>query len=829
MPKNLLKKIKLSLSLTIVLFFASLAFFIGKTYADEAAPIPQARLPCDPNQTENPEFNSLRPYQAAPCGDYQSAFFCGNQINIVESKTERRRGEYSSLPTNWHVDKDYYIDLSEVSLPILGNTELVQNSQNSTDQIDDATKMNEYVSWYLNGVNNRAEYGDQKTTNDEVVNYSGPIQKLLPGAIADGLRVASIASASGQTTNTPDDDQQDIPPSGSQTHNQIVVCASHSPGLFGKFLDIFGLGQYNAKPCYEGNDSKASGEMRLTDWSEGILSIANLIGNSVVSGAVNGIKLIYPFVPGSLIEESLGNHWNSRMPPLPWEVDPYAWPPRQMTNLEYQKYYNEWRGRTCVIIPIFNHLICFNNVLVPNKYSDLFQYVPLASTPDKLGKMPIFTTLIQPSGANLVSSSWDKLAAPSLYYAHTQEVKDLSQSLNNTFVPKGVDTSQTPDSSETNDYYSNPACRVIDVRSNPGDNLFPIRTPGDVGVHVTFYVDRLDNCHIETKTDDYGNEITYTVCTGQVHIGIQTNPNKMPYIDNIWNTTVSGNASTFRRIYPKVEEGAPVSCIEDNPAVSRAVYKPVQGTDSIGVEGPLFSNDSQNMDPENAQIFFSHLGSVYDYFLKGIQTALRPKGYGDPTPQSGQLCSSIKQDGDCSWNMSKINQAIGAAASKYNVPSSLLNAIFQIESYEIINGDPRNYSCTPNTVGALGVTQITQQTYDDITCDYEKMSDIKMCSDYGQKLSRCNFGDEFELTARALLYKAGRFSACHTPTQGILESDVQTWYKAACNYYGSFAPDRLTVGLQNDIPQGSRRQDGDMNYCDIVGYKMGVFPPYPAR
>src|SRR4030042_3597086 len=152
-------------------------------------PVPEARLPCA--QTSDPEFNSLRPYQPAPCGDYDIALFCGNQINIIETHSKT---VYGSCVENvrtpeWKVDKPYWIDLSETQLPILGNTELVKNSQYPNDLISDATKLNEYVSWYLNGVNNRAEYGNTKSTDYETVNFSGPLHKLLPQAIAEAQTI----------------------------------------------------------------------------------------------------------------------------------------------------------------------------------------------------------------------------------------------------------------------------------------------------------------------------------------------------------------------------------------------------------------------------------------------------------------------------------------------------------------------------------------------------------------------------------------------------------------------------------------------------------------
>lgn len=646
MFKNLPTKLKLAFVFFLSLATVSLSFFIGKAYADDVEPIPKARLPCD--VVLDPEFQSLRPYQAAPCGDASFTIYCGNKINIIETKSKSRSGGcFDSLPIDWTVDKDYYIDLSETELPILGNTELVQNSQNSQDKIDDATKMNEYVSWYLQGVNNRAEYGDTKSTDYETVNFSGPIQKLLPGAIQDAQRITTIASASSMVTYVSEDDDQNpnTQVTGPETHNQIVVCAQG-----GKPIE-----------CYSGNGSKAHGTVyRLKDWSEGSLSPITTFFNWLGT-----------------------NVWNYRYPPLPWQfTDPIL----------YQKAYNEWRGQTCALLPIINKLVCGDIPIISNRndFAELFRYVPLASTPDKLGKMPIFTTTIQPSSGTVMDySSWEKLAAPSLFYSHAKESMDLINSLNQTFIPSDVGTEQNfmgyPDNSSEFDTQ----CRILNARSNPGDNLFPIRKPGDVGVHVNFHVSEIDNCTCETTTNDDGKEIIQTTCHGQVSIGIHTDPNKVPYAGEIWKSSVSGNASTFRRIYPKVENGAPVSCIADLPAVTKAVYKPVEGTDEIGVEGPLGSVDQQVMDPENANIYFPHLGTVYDYFLKGIQTALRPKGYADPTPQNGQYCQNVRcgelpslpsGSGSCnlgsnsriSYVPPSLAKIISAAAQTYKVPPNLI-------------------------------------------------------------------------------------------------------------------------------------------------------------
>lgn len=646
MVKNLLTKIKVTSAAVLLLILSSLSFYGGKIYAADGNPVPQARLPCDVQL--DPEFQSLRPYQAAPCEEADFTLFCGNKINIIETKTASRPGcGYDSIPVNWTVDKDYYVDLSETDFPILGNTELVQNSQSSQETLDDATKMNEYVSWYLNGVNARAEYGDTKSTDYETVNLSGPLQKLLPQAIAEAQRIASIASASASVkTPTDEDEPAQGTSTGPATHNQIVVCTQGG----------------KPAPCYKGDGSQAKGKVyRLKDWSSGSLSplttFFNWLGTDV---------------------------WNNRYPPLPWQFkDPIL----------YQKAYNEWRGQTCAIVPIINKLLCSDLPLISNRndFADLFTYVPLANTSDFLGKMPIFTTTIQPSSGTVIDSSWwAKLAAPTLFYSHTKESLGLVDTLNKTFIPSGVETGSIPaDSTENNN-----KCRILETRSNPGDDLFPIRKPGDIGVHVFFHVSEIDNCEcVETTRGPNDIPVQKTVCHGQVTIGVHTDPNKVPFANEVWKSTVAGNASTFRRIYPKVENNAPVSCIADIPSVTKAVYTPVIGTDKITVEGPLGSPDKEVMDPENAKIYFPHFGSVYDYFLKGIQTALRPKGFADPTPLSGQNCTNVNcgelpklpaASGSCNLGGTSsrvgnipnaLKQIISAASQTYKVPPNLILGI----------------------------------------------------------------------------------------------------------------------------------------------------------
>ncbi len=86
-------------------------------------------------------------------------------------------------------------------LPILGNTEQVTNNQGGSEEFDDATKVNEYASWYLSGVNNKAEYGEN--TDDRVVNYSGPVQKLIKVQRQAGNRPARSRTAKNSRKTRP--------------------------------------------------------------------------------------------------------------------------------------------------------------------------------------------------------------------------------------------------------------------------------------------------------------------------------------------------------------------------------------------------------------------------------------------------------------------------------------------------------------------------------------------------------------------------------------------------------------------------------------------------
>lgn len=760
----------------VYLFFLLLVFgslFLGVKVSKAQAPVPPpGNIPC--TDTEDPEFNSLRPYQASPCGDAPKATWCGNRIFLYETYKEKRSpGGYveESIEEPSHnatIKKTYVIELSDLELPIEGNTELTKNSSNDADQIDDAQKMNEYVSWYLNGVNNRAENfpltGEDEEDARKIIDFSGPINKLLSLDSLTRKRIESVESVSKKTNYVNEDTGTNV--SETERHDQIVGCT------------IAGI----PVPCYGGFLSQLlDNEKRLSDWKD-------------------------------------------HLPPLREDYDNYS---------DYYVDYRKWRGESCakINIPVINKeaLFCFNNPLKPDYWSTLFNNIPLSSTEDKKGKLPVGNTA-NPHAVGQAEISFKPGSTviegnPTLFFPHTEENYQLSELLNSTYV--SIDAGDNEINYETTepDRDKNGDCRLLNVRSNEGDNLFAEVPPNSYTVTVDYEFTKI-KCH-ESYLEYVGPNDDIPRwrqdCDGQAYVELVTQT-KTPYTKDLFTETTAGSASTFRKMFPKVGEGAPVECIANIPTVTKATYELTQG-DEKGTEMKIESADRKTTyEPENAELHFPYIGSVYEYFLKGIQTALRPKGYGEPIT-NGDYCKSL-EDGDCSFDMDKINKAIQNAASKYNVPASLLNAIFEIEMADEI-ADPSSYMCEENEAGAAGVAQVVKSTYDLVTCANEKMEDdIGMCAEYNPKLSRCNIDDAFELMARILIYKAGRFRSC-TSTSGISESEKEVWYNAACNYYGSHNPDQLTINYANEIPESEKRQNGDMNYCDIVCWRMGQCPDYP--
>ena len=598
--------------LTPFIFFLFAIFFLllGKTVA---AQIPQNPVDCD--DTTDSEFHSLRPYQASPCKKEPSdlARFCGNRLVLTDSVSapqtiapsldpncERIDGNRYRCSYNTSKTTTYKIDLSQAKIPVLGNTENVINSQNQNDELDDAEKTNEYVSWYLNGVTGRAEYPYFDPENPEdvskIVNFSGPLKKLLPWDIQASLRIESVKRA------------------GEDRHNQVVACTSGS----------------KAVPCYEGDPT----QRRLSDW-EGTIA------------------------PGFLTADTT---WNKRIPPLRGDFEDLT---------EYQKAYLEWRGKSCKIIQIpftkIKTLLCIDNPLRPNYWANLFPYIPFSSTEDRVGQVSVDSQNVREASDDLIISNVSLVTTPAeLYFAHTEENSELAEQLQMTFVPQGLSTEGSPSLvSPTED------CDLTNIRSNEGDNLFAGTIEGNLSYNAEF------SC-------EFSGDASPSACKKNISVGLGV-VTQTPKADELWSRLVAGPAGIFKRIFPKVGEGGAIVGILDIPAATKVTYS---GSGLVSAGNP------EGRAGESAELYFPHLGGISEYFLKGIQTILRPKGFGEQI-LSGQASKAVScgggipqlpsADSSCTGGCNfkfpspTMEKIFKSAASFYKVPLSVLVGIFYNE------------------------------------------------------------------------------------------------------------------------------------------------------
>lgn len=848
------KKLALLLLIFSVVLFQGLLLHSTHLITIKAAsPIPELGLPCD--DVKDPEFHSLRPYQAAPCGEAGKAYYCSNNLIFTESFEMKGQGDCThklnspgeltfTCSPNYKVDPhNLYVSLDDSNFPILGNTEDVKNSQSSDETLDDAEKVNEYVSWYLSGVNTRAEYGEPST--EQIVNFSGPIQKLLPEAIANAQRIKVVNGAINEDM---------------QNHNQIVVCGQSSVPIIG---NLFNIGTVTPTECYSnGGETKAQGEVfRLKSESEsdvkadgwdGRLSLFNSVAN-IIPTLVDRFTQILPEVSRDIIQTYISAAWNKKTPPLPWDNGsgkPFT------SELLYRKAYNEWRGKSCIIVPIKETLVCLDNILIPNKYADLFPYVPLAQTPDKAGAEEIDLIEIEPDGnTKIEGDKFGQVYEPLLYFAHTEEVKQLSELLNKTYIPKGVSSEALPETTEKN------VCSVVNIRTNKGDNLFPGDTD-ELQVQDVEYKITEATCH-ETCTiveyeDEYGR-IQETLdcnleCPASVTIAIKTS-SVTPYADQIFSTTVADSASTFRRIYPRVGEGAPVNCIADIPTVTNVTYDPSRsegprgGSQSFSVEN--YPEDGVNVTP---QLTFPHIGSVYEYFLKGIQTALRPKGYGEQII-SGGMCATSTSCGDweskliesggacgvCNTDLGPLAQKILASAgTAFGVPASNIYAVMKHEggdwpafqgqftdenvrkwSNSIDCGGEPMPSCNNDSDASQAPFGFLKKWFylgNGTSSLWTAVQLIDPSRDTTEKVSRCNFLDAAYATAKAL--KQGSSMTVSGPSCGPYSFDsVQP---GSCSSWTDAKVAQSQVGYAGQCPNNPQYETVPYKIEDVVAWERAA-------
>ena len=601
--------------------------------------IPQQRYEC--SESTNPEFHALRPYPASPCDPklLHVTQNCGNDLLLREDYNIPAPGE----PENYNFDSvvctpidcsgggctrtcDYKktateeltVDLKDAELPIAGNTQLVPNEVNlgfpRPRKLTNAERVNNYLSWYLSGIIGQAS--ENMTTVNRAINYSGPINKLLPESVQRYRRKIPYI---GTDVNT-------------GYHNEIVACTD---------------GKFNPIPCLS--------------------------------------------TPGVPIKAAHIYRRKELMDSIPLETDDTSWGACPDSTKTFDCAYVNWKNT--IQGKLFNYLpfqttedrpglavvdaVATKDVTAQEAGIDPIEFVQPTITQNTFSPNPTLnpTPTINPPFNN----------SDTLFFAHMAEVADLSRLLVGIYRPRSNRSLGEPEREGfIYEPYQTNRCEQTG-RSNSGDDLYGelVGPPLSADINsdnkldpnpqnIKGSVTKVDIFSCTFTVPDTGPGSCYDTC---VNPGAYVTPppaptpsivpgpgdpnlcfdkcttackrtsiaapasvyTYTPRVNAIWDRLVAGPYSVFQRNMPEhsIPKARKGSHFLDEPAVTRAHYTGT-GNDTAKV---MAAGPATNRPGGDAEIYFPHLGGVSDYFLKEMQTALRPLGYEEnpplPTPSPG--------------------------------------------------------------------------------------------------------------------------------------------------------------------------------------------------
>lgn len=800
----------------------------GVTPAEPPRPWVPVDVPCGQtyedvqNENENREYHSLRPYPASPCDkEYRpeiQTFLCGHdliakQIFEVLPDTEGVTGcttqADGSQLCSYRIDSgtNVKINLNDAELPIVGNTEDVPNAQTGQSNLSFVQRVNEYVSWYLNGVTYRAEEEDEfvdlgsqnlRQTNpseylkriNETINLSGPLKKLLPWEIQNWIQpnpdLAQYIPGHREQERRSTPQLPPDPPA--DRHNQVVVCLAG-----GSIFPVL---------CYrdpEGN------WRRLTD----IIPVPD------TGGAINPPNQLFPFIPFSSTEDLIGRTAVDRRTVQPGEnigLEPGSAVAR-VSNVVFTSL-----GTTDPIGRAI-HSLYYAHMDEDTELAKYLQNTYLPGGFIGLGTLP-------DTVADILYNS--------PYCEIVESRTNPGDKLYGDFPGPTTPTNPGEIPIEANvSYTAEFTC------------LFAPPTPPDPACISGCQSAGLPNCNEICP----GGEIKECQKNALVAMNVQM---YTPKADELWNRLVAGSRSVFKRMFPKVGPGTPVEEIEDIPGSSNVVYtaqtianpEALSGTEAIAGDPGLSRPGSQ------AQLFFPHLGGIHEYFLKQIQKALRPYNLGTLPPTTSNLaCQPLTSmteleallpsiDPTCTYDCSNysmqpaLKRIIEAAGSAYKVPASVLLGILYNEGGLNPNDDlsdaavlaasgancgvPGCETSNISSSGAKGPWQFLPGTW-----NANKNAVLDAGVDDGRVPSICNFVDATFAAARKLgRESAGSPSYPYNQCVGITLNRGAEGISTSCNWDNSRAVTaaKQYYGLCMD-------PDNDAAIAEFVRYGVGGDTP----
>lgn len=372
----------------------------------------------------------------------------------------------------------------------------------------------------------------------------------------------------------------------------------------------------------------------------------------------------------------------------------------------------------------------------------------------------------------------------------------------------------------SNQYNFDGQCRVENVRVNPGDNLMGPIIKGNLQYTQKFTYTPIDDTKCvreggsptQNKNCCGGYDEKIKKCTRPANIKLDTKGRMIagvnsPLLEELNKNLVVGDQSVFKRIYPK-----------NLPAEIKEIPSTADYTTSAGP----------------AKLYFPHLGTIYDYFMKGIQKALRPFMAGSIVTKSGdcndvaaqtkvqRMCPNFGGteilNAACLIN-GELQKLIEDAANSAGIPPDILAAVVSIETRNGIFGLSKAnlsqpYLCKANACGAMGATQLLTGFGVESSCS--QAAGIDNWSTYACRTDPAAIPNPGNI--HDSLYAGARMIKAISGTTSNSNWDKDTIFKVATSYYGSCAG---SFDLGGFMEAANSCFDGPavpkmMTYCDYL-------------
>jgi hypothetical protein len=606
-------------------------------------PTPKPQTNC--SLTSDSEFHPLRPYPGNPCQKdipaKELTFACGQaftpigQVELDPVSGPACADNPSQICiTKTSLNYQLTIDLSQATVPFLGNTE--------NRSLTDAAKINQYLNYYLGGT---VQSSDQIPIQpyspkdiDRMVNYSGPVKKLLPLDLQTDIRESLV----------------NHPQLNSSIRNYIVACANTDPipytqdivaaisqvdgSSFTDNMELGGklaaLGIQNVGYALDAIVTHAiplNTTAMVADFQSHV-SDANAISrfNDIVfTYLVNSTKIVSSLVQAAdqIKKASLAREVSCAAQGVfdqrfrLSDFDNTSQTLRDLIRFTTQN------------IPFGGQVGSFLLTLQEQMLAKTFHNIPFSSLEDTVGEITIgLNAAGNPHGPedpqDITLTIRNPLSKPTnskIYIPHVRNIDTLSQLLVSTFRSRGLPTpvlstsnpelisqnlGSQPSALQPNqpappplipDPWVSQLCNISNLRLNEGDSVMGTTITADLSYTQTFRYDRQTGkgggavCSSDSECASNScvfppprTGITTGFCSSPSPITKDTGTqvsvfSKIPLLGKIYDNLVVGDYSLLRRMFPQV----PSVCTGSDPQCATATTKDSCSTLSVCTWAPI--------------------------------------------------------------------------------------------------------------------------------------------------------------------------------------------------------------------------------------------------